>query len=59
MFLSDLPKMVHRYHSLYPLDHPNTKPNTTHFGYATSVYKCISSSDGYSYVIRKVEGKRT
>jgi PAB-dependent poly(A)-specific ribonuclease subunit 3 len=47
--------VVHRYHSLYPLDDPS---RGSVFGYSTSVYKCISSLDGLPYVIRKIEGFR-
>ena len=45
------------YHSLYPLDLHKEK-STKVFGYATWVYKAVSSVDGKTYVLRRVEGYR-
>mmetsp|Transcript_19403 Transcript_19403/g.21577 ORF Transcript_19403/g.21577 Transcript_19403/m.21577 type:complete len:606 (+) Transcript_19403:95-1912(+) len=51
------PKVVHRYHSLYPLEVNRDFPSKV-FGSPSSVYKCISQADGLPYVIRKVSNYR-
>jgi len=54
----DLPRSVGQYHSLYPLDNPSRDTNTKVFGYITTVYKCVSSVDGQTYAMRKIDGFR-
>jgi PAB-dependent poly(A)-specific ribonuclease subunit 3 len=56
--MKDIPNVVHKYHTLVPLDNPTRAPNTNIFGYVTSVYKAISSVDGLPYAIRKIENFR-
>mmetsp|Transcript_23050 Transcript_23050/g.57729 ORF Transcript_23050/g.57729 Transcript_23050/m.57729 type:complete len:832 (-) Transcript_23050:130-2625(-) len=54
-------KVVHRFHTLYPLKEVSPEKQTTGgkvFPFPTSLYKCVSSTDGLPYVIRKVEGYR-
>eukprot|EP01102_Stenamoeba_stenopodia_P005770 TRINITY_DN1649_c0_g4_i1.p1 TRINITY_DN1649_c0_g4~~TRINITY_DN1649_c0_g4_i1.p1 ORF type:complete len:791 (-),score=129.88 TRINITY_DN1649_c0_g4_i1:161-2533(-) len=59
----DIPQLVHRYHSLYPLEsdagaiNKEKNPSKT-FGFPTSVFKCQSSTDGLPYALRRIEGFR-
>ncbi|KAJ3069029.1 PAB-dependent poly(A)-specific ribonuclease subunit 3 [Podochytrium sp. JEL0797] len=52
-----LPSEVHVYHSLFPLDDQNDKHSKV-FGFPTSVYKAVSSIDGKTYILRRIEGFR-
>ncbi|KAI9690124.1 MAG: PAB-dependent poly(A)-specific ribonuclease subunit 3 [Bathelium mastoideum] len=54
---STLPAQVDHFHSLVPLDTNNQK-NATLFGYSTWVYKAVSSKDGFTYTLRRLEGFR-
>lgn len=54
---SSLPEYVHVYHSLVPLD-TSFDQNDRVFGYPTWAYKAVSSSDGLTYCLRRVEGFR-
>ncbi|KAK5582747.1 hypothetical protein RB653_004333 [Dictyostelium firmibasis] len=57
--IKNIPPMLNKYHSLYPLDHDASRENQGKmFGYITSVYKAISTLDGLPYAIRRVEGFR-
>lgn len=51
-----LPHLDH-FHSLVPLDAANQK-NTNIFGYPTWIYKAVSSKDGKTYALRRLEGYR-
>jgi PAB-dependent poly(A)-specific ribonuclease subunit 3 len=53
-----LPPRVHNYHNLVPLDDHSVPAHPGVFGFTTSVFKCTSSSDGLTYVIRRIEGYR-
>ncbi|XJO76819.1 hypothetical protein BDV3_007295 [Batrachochytrium dendrobatidis] len=53
---SNLPQSVDTYHTLFPLDESNAPSKI--FGYPTSVYKAIRSTDGKPYVLRRIEGFR-
>lgn len=47
------------YHSLYPLQHSQlAMPGevSSFFGYPTSVYKAVSSADGRTYVLYRIDG---
>jgi PAB-dependent poly(A)-specific ribonuclease subunit 3 len=54
---STLPQNVEYFHSLVALDTGNQKGPTT-FGYPSWVYKAISSRDGHTYALRRIEGFR-
>ncbi|KAF2087114.1 PAB-dependent poly(A)-specific ribonuclease subunit PAN3, partial [Saccharata proteae CBS 121410] len=54
---STLPANVDHFHSLVPLDTNNQK-NASLFGYPTWVYKAVSSKDGLTYTLRRLEGYR-
>lgn len=49
-----LPHLDH-FHSLVPLDTHNQK-NANIFGYPTWIYKAVSSKDGKTYALRRLEG---
>jgi PAB-dependent poly(A)-specific ribonuclease subunit 3 len=53
---STLP-VIEQYHSLFCLDLSQQK-NTALFGYASSIYKAVSSKDGKSYALRRLENFR-
>jgi PAB-dependent poly(A)-specific ribonuclease subunit 3 len=48
---------IEQFHSLYCLDTTPQK-NTTTFGYASWIYKAISSKDGKTYALRRLENFR-
>jgi PAB-dependent poly(A)-specific ribonuclease subunit 3 len=52
-----LPREIHTYHTLYPLQHQADRHSRV-FGLATSLYKAISSLDGKSYCLRRIENFR-
>lgn len=55
--LVDLPEMVQRYHSLYPLEdviREEEAPSTS-LGVRTMIFKGVSSSDGQAYAIRRID----
>ncbi|KAL1927009.1 hypothetical protein VTP01DRAFT_5339 [Rhizomucor pusillus] len=52
-----LPEEVHVYHSLYPLDEPMGQPGQF-FGHPSWVYKAVSSVDGKTYTLLRIEGFR-
>jgi len=54
---STLPQNVEYFHSLVALDAGNQKGPTT-FGYPSWVYKAVSSRDGRTYALRRIEGFR-
>ncbi|KAF2229694.1 PAB-dependent poly(A)-specific ribonuclease subunit PAN3 [Viridothelium virens] len=54
---STLPSQVDHFHSLVPLDINNQK-NAALFGYSSWVYKAVSSNDGFTYTLRRLEGFR-
>lgn len=57
--VQNLPKSIHRYHSLYPLeDITKDKAVSRVFGMPSFCYKAISMTDGKSYVLRKVDTPR-
>lgn len=57
--VQNLPKTVHRYHSLYPLeDITKDKSISRVFGMPSFCYKAVSMTDGKSYVLRKVDNPR-
>jgi PAB-dependent poly(A)-specific ribonuclease subunit 3 len=53
---STLP-VIEQYHSLFCLDISSQK-NTAPFGYASLIYKAISSKDGKTYALRRLENFR-
>ncbi|XP_024398844.1 uncharacterized protein [Physcomitrium patens] len=55
--LVDLPEMVQRFHSLYPLEDVNREDEipSASFGVRTMLFKGISSSDGQAYAIRRID----
>lgn len=53
---SQLPVVDH-YHTLVPLD-TNHHKNAAIFGYPSWVYKAVSSKNGYTCVLRRIEGFR-
>ncbi|KAH0556524.1 hypothetical protein GP486_005596 [Trichoglossum hirsutum] len=54
---SSLPAHIDHFHSLVPLDTTNQK-SATIFGYPSWVYKAVSSKDGHTYALRRLEGYR-
>lgn len=54
---SNLPPNIEHFHSLVPLDTNNQKSSSA-FGYNSWVYKAVSSKDGYTYVLRRLEGMK-
>ena len=52
---STLPPQIDHYHSLVPLDTTNQK-NATLFGYPSWIYKAVSSKDGNTFALRRLEG---
>jgi PAB-dependent poly(A)-specific ribonuclease subunit 3 len=50
--------MVHRYHSLYPLEDITKDRMSRVFGVLTFCYKAVNINDGKSYVLRKVDNLR-
>lgn len=58
--LVDLPEMVQRFHSLFPLEDVNREDEipSTSFGVRTMIFKGISSSDGQAYAIRRIDSRQ-
>lgn len=54
---STLPQSVEYFHTLVALDTNNTKGVAT-FGYPSWIYKAVSSKDGHTYALRRIEGYR-
>lgn len=54
---STLPAQVDVFHSLVPLDTSHQK-NAALFGYPSWLYKAVSSQDGRTYALRRLEGYR-
>ncbi|MCJ1285856.1 PAB-dependent poly(A)-specific ribonuclease subunit 3 [Xylographa opegraphella] len=54
---STLPPQIDHFHSLVPLD-TNSQKNATIFGYPSWIYKAVSSKDGNTYALRRLEGYR-
>jgi len=52
---TNLPNSIEHFHSLVPLDTTNQKSSTA-FGYTSWVYKAVSSKDGHTYALRRLEG---
>jgi PAB-dependent poly(A)-specific ribonuclease subunit 3 len=52
-----LPKEVHMYHTLYPIQQEGEKHSHV-FGLSTSLYKAIRSVDGKVYCLRRIENYR-
>jgi len=53
---STLPPQIDHFHSLVPLD-TNSQKNAALFGYPSWIYKAVSSKDGNTYALRRLEGK--
>ena len=58
--LVDLPEMVQRFHSLFPLEDVNREDEvpSTSFGVRTMIFKGVSSSDGQAYAIRRIDSRQ-
>ncbi|MCJ1437505.1 PAB-dependent poly(A)-specific ribonuclease subunit 3 [Xylographa pallens] len=54
---STLPPQIDHFHSLVPLD-TNSQKNAAIFGYPSWIYKAVSSKDGNTYALRRLEGYR-
>jgi hypothetical protein len=56
----DLPEMVQRFHSLYPLEDMNRDDEipSSAFGVRTMIFKGISSSDGQAYALRRIDSRQ-
>ncbi|KAK3099129.1 PAB-dependent poly(A)-specific ribonuclease subunit 3, partial [Teratosphaeriaceae sp. CCFEE 6253] len=54
---STLPQTVEHFHSLVALD-TNGQRGATTFGYPSWIYKAVSSKDGHTYALRRIEGFR-
>ncbi|KAI7282375.1 PAB-dependent poly(A)-specific ribonuclease subunit pan3 [Hortaea werneckii] len=54
---STLPQTVEHFHSLVALDTNNVR-NTSAFGLPSWIYKAVSSKDGNTYALRRIEGFR-
>eukprot|EP01116_Phalansterium_solitarium_P001334 TRINITY_DN11127_c0_g1_i1.p1 TRINITY_DN11127_c0_g1~~TRINITY_DN11127_c0_g1_i1.p1 ORF type:complete len:729 (+),score=233.36 TRINITY_DN11127_c0_g1_i1:152-2338(+) len=54
----EVPPIVHKYHSLQPLDLPARPPTNVAFGYYSSLFKCISTVDGNPIALRRIENFR-
>jgi hypothetical protein len=52
---STLPPSIAHFQSLVPLVHNNQK-NANLFGYSSWIYKAVSSQDGKSYCLRRLQG---
>ncbi|KAI8145218.1 hypothetical protein BJV82DRAFT_605362 [Fennellomyces sp. T-0311] len=52
-----LPQEVHVYHSLYPLEEHNSQ-SSQYFGHSSRIYKAVSSVDGRTYTLVRIEGFR-
>ncbi|KAI9274658.1 hypothetical protein BDA99DRAFT_498161 [Phascolomyces articulosus] len=52
-----LPQEVHVYHSLYQLEEHNSQ-SSPFFGHSSRVYKAVSSVDGCTYTLVRIEGFR-
>ena len=52
---STLPTQIEHFHSLVPLDISNQR-NAALFGYPSWIYKAVSSKDGHTYALRRLEG---
>jgi PAB-dependent poly(A)-specific ribonuclease subunit 3 len=48
---------VDHFHSLVPLDTTSLK-NPGVFGYTSWIYKAVSSKDGKTYALRRLEGEK-
>lgn len=53
---SALPQQLEHFHSLVALD-TNTQKTASAYGYPSWIYKAISSKDGYTYALRRLEGQ--
>jgi PAB-dependent poly(A)-specific ribonuclease subunit 3 len=52
-----LPNEVHTYHSLCPIEAQSALGRMSKvYGHPTSTYKAISTTDGRTYMLRRVEG---
>ena len=54
---STLPQQLEHFHSLVALD-TNTQKTPSAYGYPSWLYKAVSSKDGYTYGLRRLEGFR-
>ena len=54
---STLPQAVEHFHSLVALDTNSTRGQSV-FGYPSWIYKAVSSKDGNTYALRRIEGFR-
>ena len=50
-----LPHQLEHFHSLVALD-TNTQKTASAYGYPSWIYKAISTKDGYTYALRRLEG---
>ncbi|KAL2653446.1 hypothetical protein R1flu_021574 [Riccia fluitans] len=56
----NLPEMVQRFHTLYPLEDVNRDDDSTScaFGVRSMILKGISSTDGITYAIRRIDSRQ-
>ncbi|KAG6547571.1 hypothetical protein Mapa_011020 [Marchantia paleacea] len=56
----NLPEMVQRFHTLYPLEEVNRDDDSPScaFGVRSMTFKGISSSDGIAYAIRRIDSRQ-
>jgi len=52
---TSLPQQLEHFHSLVALD-TNTQKSASAYGYPSWIYKAVSSKDGYTYALRRLEG---
>jgi PAB-dependent poly(A)-specific ribonuclease subunit 3 len=50
--------VVHRYHSLYPLEDLSKDRTSRVFGFPSVCYKAVNITDGKAYVLRKIDNAR-
>ena len=51
-----LPAEIHNYHSLCAIVDQSKIKISKIFGYASYIYKAISSIDGHAYILRRIGG---
>lgn len=58
--LVDLPEVVQRFHTLYPLEDVNREDESSSsaFVVGSMIFKGISSSDGLAYAIRRIDHRQ-
>ena len=53
---TSLPQQLEHFHSIVALD-TNTQKAPNAYGYPNWVYKAVSNKDGYTYALRRLEGR--